>query len=147
MQAYLIQAQADAHHNLHPLQSALTYGSFWTRFVDLGNKVVEFGRVAMLDEVRDLEVQAGATSAEANAIVQSTDTSLRNGYMYGLAYSLYNRDGEWGTTHKAHVWPIEESLFHQAAEANWQIDLLPMSGKINLNAAFRAMKGHVRGEH
>lgn len=145
MRAHLIQAAADAHNKMHVVQSAITFGDFWVRFVDVANKVIEYGMVATPEEVYAAEVEAGATKAEANQAVEQTQAALRNGYMYGIAFSPLNRDGEWGHTHKAHVWPIDESLFHQAAEANFQFDLLPMSGKINLNIAFLQMKNHVKG--
>lgn len=147
MQAYLIQAAADAHTALHAHQRSITFGDCWVRFVDLANKVVEFGRVALPQEVADQMIDAGGTASDAAEAVDAAERSLAAGYLTGFAFSLYNREGEWGHTHKAHVWPIEESLFHQAAEAKWQIDLLPMSGKVNLNHAFLAMKGHVRGGH
>ena len=141
MQAYLIQARLDAAQSIHPLQSALTNGSYWCRFVDLAARIVEFGRVAEQHEVVDSEVAAGATKREALAMARQTQLSLENGYLYGIAYSLLNREGEWGITHKKNVWPIEEELMFQAAEANWQIDLLPASGKVNLQAAFTAYRG------
>lgn len=146
MQAYLIQSQTDAHTALHPAQRAITFGTYWCRFVDVANSLVEFGRVAELHEVTELEIAAGSTAREAADVARKTAASLDAGFMYGIAYSVYEREGVWGHTHKAHVWPIEESLFHAAAEVNWQIALLPTSQKINLEVAFRAMRGHVRGE-
>lgn len=140
MRAYLIQAQADAMNSLHLLQSALTYGSFWVRFVDLPSRLVEFGRVAEQHEVVDQELEAGATSREAARAALQTRASMENGYLYGVAYSFLNREGEWGYSRKVDVWPIEESLFHAAAEVHWQIDLLPVSQKINLQAAFTAYR-------
>lgn len=140
MQAYLIRAQADADMALHPAQRAITWGSHWVRFVDLGRRIVEFGRVYQPDEVVDLEVQYGATAREAASAVDATKRGLEAGYLYGLAFSVYNHDGEAGHTHKAHAWPIEESLFNAAAETHWQIDLMPVSAKINLHAAFTAFR-------
>lgn len=145
MRAYLIQAATDALQNLHPLQSALTYGSFWCRFVDLDARVTEFGRVAEKHEVVELELTAGATGREAARTALQTAQAMENGYLYGIAYSVLEADGEWGHTHKGNVWPIEESLFHAAAEAKWQMDMLPISQKLNLQAAYTALRGHNRG--
>jgi hypothetical protein len=141
MRAYLIQAQADALRSLHPLQRGITFGDCWVRFVNIAERHVEFGRVALPEETLRLEIDAGATYADARAVVQRDQQAIKNGYLYGVAYSRYNREGEWGHTHKANVWPIEEWVFNDASEANWQVDLLPMSSKINLNIAFLGWRG------
>ena len=143
---YLRQAQAEAHNTLHPAQRAITHGTCWVRFVDLANRLIEFGRVATLEEVEAASLEAGSTAAEALDDVKAAEFALDRHYMTGMAHSRTNPDGEWGSTHKAHVWPIDGHLFLQAGRVNWQIELLPASGKINLEAAFRAMRGHVRGE-
>lgn len=147
MQAYLIQAQADAEQSLHPAQWALGYGCYWVRFVDIANGIIEFGRVTHPHETVELEMSTGSAKRDALQSARDNERRLANHVLTGIAYSPLNPDGEWGHTHKAHVWPIEEALFNAAAEANWQIDLLPVSQKINLEAAFRAQRGHVRGDN
>lgn len=145
MRAYLQQAAQAAHRGLHPEQDRLTYGDYWVQFHDIANQHVIFGRVATASEVYEGELRSGVTANEARKVVESTHTELSNGYMYGVAFDKFNREGSLGHTHKAHVWPIEERLFNAAAEANYQIDQLPTSGKVLLEIAFRALRAHVRG--
>jgi hypothetical protein len=145
MQAYLIQAQADADSHVTPAQRAIGYGDYWARFIDVGNRIVEFGRVYTLTEVRRLEVEAGATAQEADFAVSDTEQSMKNGnFLYGRAASILLPNGESGYTHKANVWPIEESLWAAAAECGWNIDVLPLSAKVNLEAAFIAYRGRAK---
>ena len=141
MQAYLIRAQADAAKSIHPSQAALTWGSHWVRFIDISNRLVEFGRVYDRDEVINTEMDAGATRIEARRTAQQAGIGLEKGYLYGHAASFLFPKGETGYSHKAVVWPIEEATYNAAAEANWQIDLMPVSQKINLQIAFIAFKG------
>lgn len=140
MQAYLIRAKTDALMGMHPLQSRLTYGDYWVRFVDLANKIVEFGHVASLQQVADQAIDSGATTEQAADEVDQAELLNVEGFLTGYAYSPYNRNGEWGVTHKSNVWPIEESLFLQAGECNYHLELLPISGKINLEVAFRGYR-------
>lgn len=144
MRSHLRAAAEAAHRGLHSEQDRLTYGDYWVQFHDIANFHVIFGRIDTLEEVRDGEVNGGATATEADAVVAMTANDLVNGMMYGTAYDRFNPDGELGNTHKAHVWPIEERLFNAAAEARWDIRLLPASGKVLLEIAFRAMRAHVR---
>lgn len=141
MQAYLIQAQADADAAIHPAQRAVTFGDHWAQFVDIANRIVVFGHTLTLTEVKFTEMYAGATLAEAKAAVRETNEAMANNFLYGRAYSILCPEGEYGNTHKSVVWPIEESLYNAAHEVNWNIDLLPTSAKINLQAAFTAYRG------
>jgi hypothetical protein len=141
MQAYLIRAQADAAANMHPAQAAISWGDHWVRFIDISNRVVEFGRVFTRDEVRESEIEAGATSIEARRAVQECAIGMEKGYLYGHAASFLYPSGEVGYSHKSVVWPIEEATYNAAAEVNWQIDRMPVSQKINLQIAFIAWKG------
>ena len=145
MREYLRTAAEEAHNSLHPAQRAITHGDTWVRFVDIANRVIEFGRVATLEEVEREAVEAGATHDEAHEQMQRAEMAVANHYLYGKAYSRYNTPGEWGHTHKAHVWPCDPSLFVEASQVQWQIEMLPPSAKVNLEIAFRAMRGHVRG--
>lgn len=141
MRAYLIQAQADADTAIHPAQRAITFGDHWAQFLDIANRIVIFGKTLTLTEVKFTEMYAGATLAEAKQAVAATNEAMERNYLYGRAYSALLTEGEYGQTHKSVVWPIEESLYNAAAEANWNIDLLPTSAKINLQAAFTAYRG------
>jgi hypothetical protein len=146
MQEYLRKAAEEAHLGLHPAQRAIGPGDTWVRFVDVANRLIEFGRVTRPEEVERMILEGGGTAAEVREEVERVEQSIANHYLIGKAHSRYNTPGEWGTTHKAHVWPVDPSLFVDASEVQWQIELLPPSAKINLEAAFRAMRGHVRGD-
>lgn len=144
MRDYLRQAAERAHMGLHIAQDRLTYDDCWVQFYDLANRLVIFGHISTLDQVRAGEVAAGATTEEVDWVVESVEKDLGFGYMYGMAYSTFEPKGEVGTTHKAHAWPIERSLFDAAEQVGWNIDRLPQWAKINLEVAYREMRGHVR---
>lgn len=144
MQAYLIQAQADADASLHPAQRAITWGDTWVRFIDVAAQVVEFGRVFTQEEVAEQEVAAGGTNDDVAQAVADATVRQQQGYLFGVAFSIYNTMGEAGYTHKSNVWPIEGDVFDRAAERNWIARDMPMSAKINVEAAFRAYRGRGR---
>lgn len=144
MQEYLRAAESKAHEGLHLAQRDISYGDYWVRFVDLDNRVIEFGRVHTLEEIAsNLMGTDDVTHEDAELHLATIETNLERGYMFGEAHSPLG--SETGLTHKAHVWPIEERLFNMAAEADWHIDRLPDSGRILLTEAFEAMRGHVIG--
>jgi hypothetical protein len=142
MQAYLIQAQADADAAMHHAQRAITWGSHWVRFENIANRLVIFGRVLDSREFLDSEIEAGATRDEAElALVDNTYNLEHKNRAFSICSSIYCPEGEYGTVHLSALWPVEESLYNAAAEADWNIDRLPTSAKINLQAAFLAYRG------
>lgn len=147
MRAYLRAASASAHSRLHVAQDGLSYGDTWCQFVDLAERHVVFGRVWTLDEVMNNETETGAAHDAAERACRYTDSMLAEGYLFGKAYDHFNPNGELGTTHKAHAWPVERECFYAARDVLWQIDHLPLSQKINLELAFRAWRHHVRSAH
>lgn len=146
MREALRQRAAHALAGLHSAQAALTFGDTWVRFVDIDNRLIEFGRIATENEIRVSEMRAGAQAEDAEGVVETARAELDEGYMYGIAYSLLNTGGEWGTTHKAHVWPIEDRLFRMAEEVEWKIDHLDDAGRILLELAFRQQRAHALPE-
>jgi len=144
MLQHLRQASTEAFESMHPAQAAITFGDCWVQFHDIANRHLIFGRVMPLADVLAGEIEAGATKHEAQGTVRQTVRDLAAGYMYGRAHDRYNVEGELGQTHKASVWPIEEALFNSCAEVNWQMDLLPLSQKLNLQIAFSSLRGHLR---
>lgn len=135
-----------AMDGLHPSQSALTFGDYWVRFVDLDQSppLVEFGYVHGRQQVIDLEVAAGASAAEGEEALEETERGLlHDGLMYGIAYSVLNKDGEHGYTHKAHAWPIEHRLFVMAREVDWDVTRLEVVGRMLLTIAFRGLRAHI----
>lgn len=144
MRAFLRRANEAADQQLHPLQVMIGQGNHWVRFHDLPNGMVEFGYVLTKQEVYDCEVEAGANMVEANSSADGALLLLARNYMYGRAWSRLNPDGEYGVTHKVSVWPIERTVVEDAKAVNFNIQLLPLASKINLEHAFRAFRAHVR---
>ena len=145
MIAALRERAQHALAGLHPTQGSLTHGSHWVRFVDLDNRVIEFGRVSLREEVAAAELEAGATVEEMAMTLEDVCLGIENGYLYGRAHSRHNVEGELGTTHKAHVWAIEERLFDMAKAVDFKIEDLDEAGRVLLNLAFQQMKAHVIG--
>lgn len=144
MQSFLSSANSAAHASLHPVQRALTVGNHWVRFVDIAARIVEFGYILTPTETYEVEIAAGANTVDARAAAAGVGRLLDNGYMYGKAWSPLGPDGEYGITHKAHVWPIESTVALDAAEHGWRVDELSLPSKINLQAAFNSLRAHVR---
>lgn len=46
------------------------------------------------------------------------------GYMFGRAYSVWESDGELGSTHKANAYPIPASWFELARNAGWRAEFI-----------------------
>lgn len=124
---------------LAPAQADLTFGSHWVRFED---DLVIFGRVATLSEVGVAEMELGASGEEAAAMTHQISENMEAGLLYADCYSVVEVDGEVGNTHKASVWPIDESLFEQARRVDWDPYRLPDSGRALLTEAWAAFNGH-----
>jgi hypothetical protein len=137
---HIRRAQRTALEGLHPAQQGIGPGDCWVQFHDVANRHIVFGYVLPLPVVRRLEVESGATKREAADAVQETAARLANGFMYGKAYDRFNPKGELGETHKLNVWPIDHRTFSAAKNVDWQIDLLDLPYKINLQAAFTAFR-------
>jgi hypothetical protein len=137
---YLRKASEAAFEAITPQQEALTYGSYWVQFHDIANRQVVFGRVKTLDETRDIIIGNGGTTAEVNAELKDIEAGLANGYMFGIAHSGWYPEGELGDTHKSVAWPIPKELFEAAAKVQFQIDLLPLTHKVTLEAAYQAYR-------
>lgn len=144
MQEFLRKANAAADQKLHPLQAALHSGDCWVRFLDLPMGMVEFGKILTWQQVYDTEVEAGANTVEARQAADSSLSLLSRNYVYGRAWSPLNRDGEYGVSHKSALWPIECEVVSEAVVRRCQVDLFSLPCKINLEHAFRALRGHLR---
>lgn len=134
-----------AAHGLHPEQEALSWGSTWVQFYDIGKHHIRFGLVLSKDTLIDLALESGCTSEQARDQVAAAERAQGMGVLYSRYYDFWRRpDGIHSVTYKAHVWPIEESLYHQASEADWYISQLPTSGQVNLQAAWMGFRAHVK---
>src|ERR1044072_2592603 len=124
----------DAHQQLHPVQEAMTYGSYWVCFGNLDQGYVQWGYVHTLDEL----------SVIGDDLVEAADEALRvDGLLSGTVYSTISPDGVPESTHKAHVWPIEVRLFDMAREAGWDYSRLDDAGRLLLNLAFAEQRVHL----
>lgn len=137
MRAALQQMREDAKAGLHPEQRRLTYGDTWVEFADVGERLINFGRISTL-----AEIAADEPIAEAAETCATVAADLDDGVMYGKTWSRQIPDGEWGTTHKASVWPIETRLFLAARIAGWDVNELPEASKVLLQIAYSAWRAH-----
>lgn len=138
---------ANAH--LAEAQRQVTWGSHWVRFYDIPGRILIFGKVDTLAEVRRGEestVQPGEDPAEVKAEIEYSLRSLaerhENGYLYGQAYSIITPDGEYGDTHRANLWPIPAATFEAARSAGWQMDALDINARHAIAAAYAAWGRH-----
>jgi hypothetical protein len=145
LQRWMAQASLTAFENLHPAQQALTFGSTWVRFVDVRNKIIEFGIVTSLAAIdRASEESESMNMEEKREARAEIINGIEVGYLYGWAYSRLEPRGVLGVTHKSYVWPIEEHVLHAARAARWQYDNMSLAARINLEAARRGQLQHMR---
>lgn len=137
MQNALAEMREKAKAGLHAEQDRITFDDCWVEFLDIGARLIIFGRVHTLDEVRK-----GEEEEDVDEIVEMTTRDLESGLMYGVAYSIHEPTGELGYTHKANVWPIERRLLDMAREAEWRVDDLDETGRLLLEIAYSAYRAH-----
>ncbi len=144
MRSYLQEMKNAAHIGMHPCQIDISYGDHWVRFVDTDKRVFEFGKVATLIEVGVGEIAAGASADEAVQAVADVQAQMTDSLMYGTAWSPLEKGGTVGVTHKAHVWPIEQTLFEAIRLKGWDIDAIDLADQLRLSTAYTGMRAHVR---
>lgn len=134
---------AEANANLAPEQLQITPGDYWARFDHMDTHVgIEFGHVYTEQEFKDSEIEAGATVEEADGGWRQAQARAADGFLYGRAWSRVARDGEYGSTHRANLWPIEEALFHAVQAVGWRHEDLPLHERINLSISFEQWRQH-----
>lgn len=128
-------SEGNAH--LSDQQQALTFGSTWCQFAfHLDPRLVIFGRVFTVEELRAQITAEEGSDAEAAAHVRQVKSVLEDGYMYGNGFSYWEPSGELGDTHRYNAWPIGEALYHAAQEVGGRIDDLPVEHKVALQVAY-----------
>jgi len=142
MQAFIRENAERAARGLHDVQREIGFGDHWCRFVDIASREIEFGYVYTLDEVREAEIKAGATPAEADEVVAQTERDLAGHLLYGRAFIFWQPGGEAGHAHQAAVWPISKELFEAARDVGWDIDGIPESQKQALEAVYVTARSH-----
>lgn len=138
MVTFLAERAREAHDGLAVAQQGLTWGSTWVQFYDVKRRHVVFGRVSTYEEVYLAE------SEFPELVLLDTERRLADGLMYGHAADKFNIAGEFGHTHKAHAWPIEDHVYAAAKAVDWDIDRLEVGHQLALNIAFVQWRDHVR---
>lgn len=135
---------AEANEGLATEQKAITYGDYWVRFYDVGARVVDFAKVATEAEMAQAEMESGTDPDEIAGLIAAVTARHDSGYLFGRAHSILSTEGEWGYTHRANVWPIEERLYTAAEMVDWKIDNLNPAGRLLLEIAYACYRTHLR---
>lgn len=142
MQKWMLDRTNEANAALADEQLAVSWGDYWARFDSYDTFGVIFGRVFTEDEWVANEMDAGASLEEATYAMEQIRATHREGYMHGDAYSKAFPEAEYGSTHRANLWPIEERVFHAAMAVGWDVTAMPMEHRLNLSIALEEWKRH-----
>lgn len=142
MQQWMADRTTEANQDLAPEQQQLTYGDHWVRFTYLTDFGLIFGHVFTKAEWLASEMAAGADDDEANYSLKLVEASHERGYMHGPAYSVVTPGGEYGDTHRADIWPIDETLFAEVEAAGWDLNRMEQGTKIKLAIIFEEWRQH-----
>jgi hypothetical protein len=142
MSKWMDDRTSEANIGLAPEQQQITYGDCWARFDHLDTVGMLFGQVMTKAEWLASELAEGAPEGEANYSLARVEASHQRGYMHGLVYSPVEPDGEYGDTHRANIWPIEERLFLAASIVEWRHEDMSLADRINLSIAFEQWRQH-----
>jgi hypothetical protein len=141
-------AEANAH--LAPEQQALTWGSTWARFDQIGDENIVFGRCWTLAEAeqseRDAIIRMGerVDEREIADTTQGLASSHEDGYLFGVAASRHFPEPEIGSTHRANAWPVSQLIWDTMSELNFDyLALTDEALREELEAAFTAWRTHV----
>lgn len=140
MFAAMAQATEDANARLAPHQRDLTFGSYWVRFYDVTERIIEFGRVFTLDEIPFEPEDGYPVEVQRQEMIENTE----RGYLYSEANSILGTEN--GDTHRYNAWPIEQRLFDMAKAVDWKIDDLDDTGKLLLEIAYAGFRAHMRSQ-
>ena len=138
-------ATDQANSTLHPIQRAVTYGDYWVRFFDLENRILIWGFIEPMESVLADEAalaEDGDDGPSQQEVREHVQGNHDRGYMYGKAYSVIEPEGEWGDTHRAHMWPISEELFMAAKGVDWRMDDLDYLARQGLEQAYEGWRAH-----
>ena len=116
MQEYMAERSAAAEAAMTQEQRALSWGSF--AMLPTPDMIV-FGYVFTEDEMRQGELDAGASQEELEFTMRSTRGAMSRGYLFGRWSSPVEPTGELGSNHASSCWPIRSQDFNVAATFNW----------------------------
>jgi hypothetical protein len=138
-----------ANQHLAPEQRALTWGSTWARFDQVGDENIIFGRCYAREEAkqkeRDATVRMGDEVDEAE--IADTDQrladALEDGYLFGIAGSRHFPEEDIGSTHRANAWPISERLYEAMVALRYDYPTLTdLMLREELEDAYREWREH-----
>lgn len=135
-QDFLRRANDAADAQLTNEQRRVSYGDTWVRFYDVVNRIVIFGRVETLAEIAEAEARLGAGPAEVANVLRHTEELESHNLLFGYCYSIIERLGELGSTHRANLWPCPPELFEAARLCVWEVDHLAPHHKAQLEALY-----------
>jgi len=117
-------AQEAMKHLAQP-QLDIGYGAYVLRVLAYGDNesLAIFGYIYTEDEVRELEINAGAglNNGELESIMSNLRDSYARGYRYGTYHSMVVPQGEPGDAHLMSLWPITELDFEEARSNDWEL--------------------------
>ena len=134
-----------ANSTLHPIQRAITFGTYWVRFYDIQHRILIWGYVEPLQSVLDTEAaltEDDDDGPDQDEVREHTQRNHDRGYMYGRAYSLIEPEGEWGDTHRANMRPITQELFYAAKATRSNMDALDLYARQGLQQAYEGWRQH-----
>jgi hypothetical protein len=137
MERYLTDAEEAANRRIVDAQREITYGSLWLRFHDPLGRVVIFGQVSTLDEIKAKEMELGASEGEADHVVKHTQQMNERGFLFGTCWSTIEPRGELGNTHRSEVWYCPPAVFEEAKAHGWNVDSVSPWAKEGLEALYQ----------
>lgn len=113
MFAFMQAQEAEANEHLRPEQAEIrddwAHDRWWVRpYPEAGCLI--FGEAWSRERVEAREPEAASHLREMR----------ERGYLFGMAYSVLEPDGEPGDTHVANLMPISEQAFNEAKTHGWQ---------------------------
>jgi hypothetical protein len=134
--------------NLTPEQRAVSFGDHWADFRQIHDAgAVCFGYVWTIEENLASIRKGTDSAAEVEAELESTLEAHKEGMLFGKAYDRFNPNGEIGSTHRVHLWPISKNCWDNARNNGFVIDdMLPVY-KQQLQEAFDAWRSHWNAIH
>ncbi len=137
MQRFLTDAEEAANRRVSDPQREISYGNLWLRFHDPLGRVVIFGRVHTLEEIKAKEVELGASLGEATQVVRHTQQMNERGYVFGTCWSIIEPRGELGNTHRSEIWYCPPAVFEEAKAHEWNVDSVSEWAKDALEALYQ----------
>jgi len=135
-------ATEDANSKICDRQKAITFGSYWVRFhvMPPGIVIVIAGRVTTIEDFKTVEIEAGGSEEELEETLPQLQSRHDDGYMFGRAYSVLEPEGEYGSTHRSVMWPIDKSLYDALKANSWDFTNLDDWEAAHLEDAYQSYR-------